>query len=127
MFHCTLLTMTSVNLLGSILVCLVASPTSATPLGSTSSPQESYQQYLKSLAVPKLGSTRAPFRLWLLIQPVPTNRLYKQVIFISKISLYNCCMSVCFNRTHMLNQFLTRHITSVLLNVILFFSTLSKF
>ena len=62
MFHCTLLTMTSVNLLGSILVCLVASPTSATPLGSTSSPQESYQQYLKSLAVPKLGSTRAPLQ-----------------------------------------------------------------
>ena len=62
MFLFTLLTMTSVNLLSSILVCLVASLTSATPLGSTSSPQESYQQYLKSLAVPKLGSTRAPLQ-----------------------------------------------------------------
>ena len=60
MFHCTLLTMTSDNLLGYILVFLVASSTSATPIGSTSSPQESYQQYLKSLAGPKLGSTRAP-------------------------------------------------------------------
>ena len=62
MFHFTLLTMTSVNLLSSILVCLVASPTSASPLGSTISPQESYQRFLQSLAGQKLGSTSAPLQ-----------------------------------------------------------------
>ena len=60
---CTPFTMTSLNILGHILVCLVARSTSATPLGSTSSPQQSYQQYLKSLAGPKLGSTRAPLEV----------------------------------------------------------------
>ena len=52
--------MTSVDLLSIILVCTVASSTYATPLGSTISPQESYQRFLQSLAGQKLASTRAP-------------------------------------------------------------------
>ena len=62
MFHFTLFTMTCVDLLSFILVCSVASPTYATPLGSTISSQESYQRFLQSLAGQKLGSTRAPLQ-----------------------------------------------------------------
>ena len=102
----TLITMTSVNLLGHILVCLVARSTSATPLGSTSTPQQSYQQYLKSLAGPKLGTTRAPLEA---VAEYPAGSyeaaLQAGELSYSKISSYNCFMSVCFSRTHMLNHF----------------------
>ena len=104
---CTPFTMTSLNILGHILVCLVARSTSATPLGSTSSPQQSYQQYLKSLAGPKLGTTRAPLEA---VAEYPAGSyeaaLQAGELSYSKISSYNCFMSVCFSRTHMLNHFI---------------------
>ena len=57
----TVNSVTSANLLGHILLCLVASFATASPLGSTSTPQQMYQEYLKSLAGPTLGTTRAPY------------------------------------------------------------------
>ena len=57
----TVNSVTSTNLLGYILLCLVASSATASPLGSTSTPQQTYQEYLKSLAGPTLGTTRAPY------------------------------------------------------------------
>ena len=87
----TLITMTSVNLLGHILVCLVAKSTSATPLGSTSTPQKTYQQYLKSLAGPTLGTTQAPHEA---VAQYPAGSyeaaLQAGELSYTKISSYNC-------------------------------------
>ena len=50
------------TLLGYILLCLVAISANASPLASTSTPQQLYQDYLESLAGPQLGTTRVPYR-----------------------------------------------------------------
>ena len=97
----TLITMTSVNLLGHILVCLVAKSTSATPLGSTSTPQQTYQQYLKSLAGPTLGTTRAPHEA---VAQYPAGSyeaaLQAGELSYTKISYYNClCQYVLVGHT----------------------------
>ena len=106
--------MNSVNLLGHILVCLVARSTSVTPLGSTSSPQQSYQQYLKSLAGPKLGTTRAPLEA---VAEYPAGSyeaaLQAGAILYTKniiLQLFHLCQYV-ICRTHLQSHFIyTEHI-----------------
>ena len=58
----TVILLPGATLLGHVLF-LVAISANASPLASTSSPQQLYQAYLESLSGPQeLGTTRAPYR-----------------------------------------------------------------
>ena len=118
----TVNSVTSTNLLGYILLCLVASSATASPLGSTSTPQQTYQEYLKSLAGPTLGTTRAPYGKG---PQYPAGSyeaaLQAGAILYTKISFYNCFIYVSMlqvGHTCKVISFIPNTFTSVLIHVI---------
>ena len=84
-------------LLDNVLLSLVAISANASPLASTSSPQQLYQAYLDSLSGPQeLGTTRAPYRKVPQYQEGSFEAALQagMTLYTEKYHFYNCLLYV---------------------------------